>query len=392
MQYFKEQMVNNYEIIIYEEIPFVEVFGEKFNYLDLYNLIGKDKYMTTFILKDNSKASRQFGESVTGCIFYSKNELINIKDNDGSISNKEPDKIKIESPFYEMGQINREELKYGGILVSDIESISFTPYKRKEEYHDSGEKIVPNVIYIPYEDNNMIDVDILYQNYIASKLNSGTELIQYEKEKLLGITLGINNGRIDSRILTHLGFDLESVKSCNNIWYFVYKTKERRKILNEEEKTKLNDLIFIRQSENIIRLFNEIKRSGINFNKLTEFIPIIKTILSSLNDFEPNILLYGKKQIYWDSNSYLHIVLRHIEQLQIGNFKNKSSFPYKFDDLKLLVEKVLGRIEDEIERHFKEHPEWDFKRVGAMSVLFNNDYYCVEIDKQGRLITMYVNN
>ena len=64
--------------------------------------------------------------------------------------------------------------------------------------------------------------------------------------------------------------------------------------------------------------------------------------MSSMSKFEPGILLYGGKQIFWDIDSYLHIVLRHVKQLQIGHFKNKSSFPYKFEDLGNLIEKVLG--------------------------------------------------
>jgi tRNA U54 and U55 pseudouridine synthase Pus10 len=61
-------------------------------------------------------------------------------------------------------------------------------------------------------------------------------------------------------------------------------------------------------------------------------------------------------QIFWDIDSYLNIVMRHVKQLQIGRFKNKSPFPYKFEDLQNLIEKVLGKIEDEIKRHFDEKP------------------------------------
>lgn len=55
-----------------------------------------------------------------------------------------------------------------------------------------------------------------------------------------------------------------------------------------------------------------------------------------------------------------------------------------------LIEKVLGTIEGEIKRHFEEKPGKAFKRVGKMSVLFNRDYYCLQIDDEGRLVTLYV--
>ena len=113
--------------------------------------------------------------------------------------------------------------------------------------------------------------------------------------------------------------------------------------------------------------------------------------MSSLSEFEPSILLYGKRQIFWDVASYLHIVLRHVRQLQIGHFKHKTPFPYKCEDVQNLIEKVLGTIEGEIKRHFEEKLGRDFKKVGRMSVLFNGDYYCLQIDKDGRLVTLYVN-
>ena len=369
---------------------FVEVWGASFCCEDLYEIVGKDQFMSTFGFKMGTDASSKFGQSVTGVIFYDKDELELFKRRNEEEIELGDRRVKIDSPMPELTIAQREDLKYGGLLVEDIEYVSFIPYKRTEERHESGEKKVPNIIYIPYKDDPKVDYDILYQNYIASKINSKTELIPYEKEKFIGITLGINEGHIDSRLLKHLGFDVEKVQACANIWYHLYKTKERRKRISEKEKSKLADLEFIRGSENIIRLFNEIKNSGVNSEKLSKSRPVFETIISSMSKFEPSILLYGKKQIFWDIDSYLHIAMRHVKQLQIGRFKNKSPFPYKFEDLQNLIEKVLGKIEDEIKRHFDEKPGKEFKRVGKMSVLFNGDYYCLQIDNEGRLVTLYV--
>lgn len=385
-------MQNQYKINYLSHIPLVEVWGAQFTYSDLYELIGKNGYMTTFIFKQNSEAWQEYGQNVTKLIFYSKDETNAKRNIDASTCNNVKEKIKIDSVMPDLNNDKQEELKYGGILVSDIKYISYISYKIEPEFHNSGEKIVPNVIYVPYEGDQNVDYDILYQNYIAMKLNSGTELIQYEKEKFIGIILRINNNRIDSRLLRYLGFDLETIRSCDNIWYHLYKAKERRSTITEEEKNKLADLTFIRKANIIIKMLKEIKRSGINSEELAESSTIFETIIPSLFNFEPAILLYGKKQIYWDIDSYLHIIFRHIKDLQIGYFKNKSSFPYKFEDLRMLIEKVLGKVKDEIKKHFEEKSGKDFKRVGKMSVFFNDDYYSIQIDKQGRLVNIYINN
>ena len=346
--------------------------------------------MSTFTFKPGTEASIKFGQTVTGIIFYDKDELAVFRRFNEEGPGLEYGRVKIDSPTRELTISQREDLKYGGVLAADIEYISFIPYKETVEHHESGEKKVPNIIYIPYKAEPKVDYDILYQNYIASKINSKTGLIQYEAEKFIGITLGINDGHIDSRLLEHLDYDLETVQTCTNIWYHFYKAKERRNIISDEERSKLKDLEINRKLENITKLFKEIGKSGVNSEELSKMLTTFETIKSAISNFEPSILLHGKTQIFWDIDSYLHIVLRHVKQLQLGHFKTKSPFPYKFEDLQILIEKVIGRVEDEIKRHFDEKPAKEFKRVGKMSVLFNGDYYCVQIDGNGRLANLYI--
>jgi len=385
-------MKNKYEIKEYclGEIRSIEVWGDSFCHEDLYELIGKNRFMSTFVFRPGTEARSKYGESVTGVIFYAKDEVDVLKGLNQEPAVAPEGFLKIHSPMPALTQAQREELKYGGIPVTDIHYISFLPYTRDEGRYESGQKVVPNIIEIPYEDDGRVDYDNLYQHYVASKINSKTELIPHEKEKLIGITLGINDGHIDSRLLNHLGFELEEVRNNLNIWYHRYKTRERRGIISEEEKTKLSDLEFIRWSGTMIKFLGEVKKSGVSSKELLKNKPAIKTILSSLSRFEQNILLHGKKQVYWDIDSYLHITMRHVKQLQLGHFKDRTPFPYSFEDLEALIDQVLGTIEDEIKRHFREKPGKNFLRLGKMSVFFNGDYYCLQIDKGGRLVTLYV--
>jgi hypothetical protein len=232
-------MKNKYQIrqSVFAGTPFVEVWGATFSCEDLYEIVGRDQFMSTFVFKAGTDASSKFGQSVTGVTFYDKGELEVFERFNKEGTELGDRRVKIDSPMPELTIAQREDLKYGGLLVADVEYISFISYRRAAERHKSGEKKVPNIIYIPYKDDPKVDYDILYQNYIVSKINSRTELIPYEKEKFIGITLGINDGHIDSRLLKYLGFDVEKVQDCTNIWYHIYKTKERRKRISEEEKS-----------------------------------------------------------------------------------------------------------------------------------------------------------
>ena len=383
-------MKNRYTINDYTElgIPSIEVLGEHFYYQDLYELVGRNQFMTTFNLREGSSSQKTYGKNVLGVVYYSfkqTQELAHAFSNGAEIDSAE---IRIESPDIKLSQVHRHDLKYKGIKITDIESISFFPYKNEIQRFETGEKKVPNIIEIEV-DCSGIDPDLLFQSYVASKINSGVELILYEKEKFIGITLGINNGHIDSRILDHLGFNIESVKENFNIWYHLYKAKERRGTLSNKEEASFSEIKSILNMDKLLKLLNEIKKSGVYSEQTAEFADVFKNIVSQLTSFEPSILLHSKKQIYWDIDTYLHIVLRHVKDYQVGNFREKTPFSYKTEDLKTLLEKVIQRVEHEIQIHFFENPSCEFNRHGDWAVEFNGDHYNLRIDTSGRLVQFH---
>ena len=111
----------------------------------------------------------------------------------------------------------------------------------------------------------------------------------------------------------------------------------------------------------------------------------IKIIIESVKKFSPSILMHGKNQVYWDVDSYIHITVRHLKDYQLGNYQNKTPLPYKADDLELLIEEVLCRVEDEIRQYLLKKPTDNFTRHGKMAIYFNGDYYHLRINKEGRL-------
>ncbi|MDD2915323.1 MAG: hypothetical protein PHP70_08400 [Gallionella sp.] len=66
-------MKNKYTINDYTElgIPSIEVHGECFHYRDLYELVGRNQFMTTFNLKEGSSSQSQYGREVLGVAYYS---------------------------------------------------------------------------------------------------------------------------------------------------------------------------------------------------------------------------------------------------------------------------------------------------------------------------------
>lgn len=238
-----EIMKNDYRLIDYTNLglPSIEVYGDSFHYQDLYELVGKNEFMTTFNLRKGSLSFNEFGSSVLGVIYYDRRSLDELEE--ANISGREVnvDKIRVDSPNIKITEQLKGDLKYSGINVDDIESISFLLYKRDTETYETGEKKVPDVIEIEF-DSRGVDVDVLNQNYLVSKHNSGTALIQYEKEELIGITLAFNKGRIDSRILKEFCFTEDDLNTNLNIWMSLYKVKERRNQLTDIDKENYDEI------------------------------------------------------------------------------------------------------------------------------------------------------
>lgn len=383
-------MKNTYRILDYQDLglPSIEVYGDQFHYQDLYEFVGKNQYMTTFQLRENSESSKEFGSSVLGIIYYDRKTIDDLERSMAIGHEVSKSKIRIDCLSRDITKKEKGDLKYSGINVTDIEGISFLPYKIETEKYDTGEKKVPGIIEIEVDCGGM-DVDILNQNYLVSKNNSGTSLVQYEKEQLIGITLAFNNGNIDSRILEHFGFNENDLQNNLNIWMSLYKVKDRRNQLTEIDRKNYIEIKSIQSLEKITKVSKELIDAGLSNSINGTKKEVLKTIFKSVEDFSPEILMHGKNQVYWDLDSYIHIALRHLKDYQIGSHQKKTSFPYRADDLKYLIEKVLHRIEVEIDQYLLEKPTNDFSRHGKMAIYYNGDHYHLRINREGKLIQFH---
>ena len=379
-------MRNSYSITDYRDLglPNIEVTGLQFHYQDLYEMVGQNQFMTTFELRKGSASHGEYGDSVLGVIFYDRKGLDSLERSFQTGVEIAKQRIRIDSPCRELSEEKKGDLKYRGISVDDIEAISFLPYVRESEKYETGEKKVPDIIEIEVDCSD-IDTDILNQNYLVSKHNSGTKLIQYEREQLIGITLAFNNGRVDSRLLAEFGFTEDDLKTNLNIWMSLYRVKERRNQLTEVDKKNYSEVKGILSLERFNKIVKELVSTGISASLKDSDSSILKNIFSAVEDFSPSILMHRKQQVYWDVDSYIHIALRHLKVYQLGHFKIKTPFPYKAEDLKSLIEKILQKIDTEIEDYLGSNPAGDFTRHGKMGVEYNRDHFHLRINKDGRL-------
>lgn len=383
-------MRNAYKIIDYRKLnlPIIEVYGDRFHYQDLYVLVGKDQFITTFYLKKKSLSYKNYGDYVLGVIYYDAKSINALEASFSTGNEVATTRIRVDCPSRNISMNEKGDLKYRGVNVEDIECISFFSYKRETEVYDTGEKKVPDIVKVKVDFSGM-DVDILNQYYLVSKNNSGTKLVQYEKEQLIGITLALNNRKIDSRILNYMGFKEDDLNNNLNIWMSLYKVLERRNQLTEFDKLNYTEIKNILTLERMSMSVKELGNAGLSKSMKDTDIEVLKKIFKAVDNFSPSILMHGKNQVYWDLSSYIHITFRHLKDYQLGGYRNKTPFPYKADDLKSLIEKVLNRVKGEIEQYLSNETTNDFTRNGKMAIFYNGDHYHLRIDQTGKLIQFH---
>jgi len=371
------------------DVPFFEVRGAEFCAEDLFELVGKNEYTCTFRFRAGSDAHNVFGGSITGSIVYSPKERAALLSEQSSAETGGCKHVRIQCVRPELPQELLDELRYKGSLIADIEQVQFLPYSPPQEANPDGTKKVPGIIHIDLPENALeADIDLLFQSYVVMKHNDEVELIPYEKERLIATILEMRGGRIDSRILSTLEFTPSEASESAEICFHRLTMRKRRGALTEADQERLNDLSAIRWLTRAKLLMEEIQRSGVV--AVNADAGAIATISKSMTDFESHVFLTRKKQVYWDWAGYLHIAMRHVRELQVGSFTAKTPFPYKADDLELLVGQVLRQVEGEIDRHFEgPPPRKEFRRQGAMAVYFNGDYFHLRIDQNGRLIQFH---
>jgi hypothetical protein len=365
-------------------LPGVEVAGDTFNAKDIYDFIGREQYSSTFVFKADSAAFREYGQSITGFACYDAKTKALLENNQNPSAHESIRQLKIDVIVGKLSAAQKHELRYKGIPILEIDSISFLTYKQKVEFHPTGEKRIPNIVEIK-ADFSDVNHDALLINYLTSKQNNGVELIEFEREQLVGLLLAKDDFNIDTRILNVLGFSVEQAKINHAIWYHAYKSLERRGRMTPERVEAFNEMKLLESLTRLNALVSEAKISGASELAEINENEQLKKICEQAIKFSPSILMHGKQQVYWDLKSYLHITLRHGKDFQLGRFKEKTPFIYKASEIESLLEKVLWCVEEDLRAYLLEKPKNAFKRNGSMAIEFNGDYYNISIEPSGRV-------
>ena len=125
-------MINQYRItsLLDFGLPGIEVAGEAFHAKDIYEFVGKEQYSTTFTFKIGSDAFVEYGPNVTGYACYDPKTKALLESDCNVAGLQDINRLTIDVALDGLSVTQKHQLKYIGVPITDVESISYLRYKQ----------------------------------------------------------------------------------------------------------------------------------------------------------------------------------------------------------------------------------------------------------------------
>lgn len=155
-----------------------------------------------------------------------------------------------------------------------------------------------------------------------------------------------------------------------------------------------SELMLKRLESRRLVLDKHLKSSGSSWKKLLRENPeqadFLKLYVNCFRDKTLSVM--GSPPIYLDLDGMLHVYMRHVEEFQVNqHFEHKDNFQWNFDDVMMVMEKIVRKHESEIQKALNDNPGQRYSRYGGQSIYFEGDYYTFHIEADGRVSTFHKN-
>lgn len=393
---FLTTQIKNYETELARfktsiEKQLVERF--QFSKEELYAMYGQyeNKYISIEFHKFSESATK-YGRNVAGVIVYQKSEREELEK---ALSEETVPRtngmVKLDCNKNEKLTDNQKaELLENGFKSGDIYEVLASNLPVTKSYNQSGKKEIPNTIDIKIDPTDT-DINRTYLYLFSQRINNGGQLIKEEWAKFCGIGINFEPSSVASELIKKLAFD-EDGNLRPIVRFYELEAKFYSKDITKEELIEFNTFLKQRRTFRTEEIKKEIKRStNKTLEKFKEEYPeIYSEIQKSIVQFDTETLYYHQtvKPIYWNYESFLHIYLRHCDELEIeGYFENKTKFQYTQKDIRRILKIAIENLKDKINERLSLDKE--FRIWGDKALYFNGNHYSIHILKDGRVAAFH---
>lgn len=359
-----------------------------FTQADLYSLCGKEDAVVTVTFKAESESAREYGREIAVSLSYTRDERKSLENDIESLNNVEYVKAKELMIDYDKEKAN--QLLSKGFRPNDVTAIVVAPTLHPENTFSSKEQRNIQKLEIPFEgEGGGRDIGWMYgglKRFIAY----GIALTPDEHAEYLTYKLILEKDALTDEEKSEIFNDEGAIENNEVCWCLLNWKKEANK-LSETDKKNLA-ILFKERLNYRLGKFDDVLQGIGGLSKYVEQYPEqAKLIVDKVLHFrQRRYNIQGKHLLYLDIDGFIHIYLRHVEELTInGLFAERTKFQLKEDDVLFVIGHVMESLNDEYQNFKEAHPDWKFRKYKDDAYYFNGDYYRIEVDEQGRLITFF---
>lgn len=357
---------------------------------ELYKKYGQyDNNSVELELKEDSESYRKYGELLHGTLKYSCEERAMLQ----AAIEMNPMPKTYGNVKFELSSLNPNlddqliiELDRDGLPISDIEAIVSVPINLKNAFVETGQKQITNVLKIETDISAEDELNFMYGIY-EKLIEHGRKLQLWEAVELIALIKYKQPETLTGQLKElSINPQLQAI-----IRYKFLQFKKQVEGLTEQENNEYLSLQLARGRKRFYLLEKELQRSGVKFRNLPDKL---KGIYSNfLMFFECQHIRIYPPIVWIDFERAMHIVVRHMQGMQAkGKFESKTPIRYDYKDLINLIRIVVNKVEDQIELEFRTKPDKTFIRKNARAIEYNGNYYRLEIEANGRLLTFHPYN
>lgn len=361
---------------------------EGFTQEDIYTLCGRDDAVATITLNPESEGYSTFGEDVTVSFVYTPKERKALEEDSSSMNGVPCVKARALLPDY--NEAKAEVLQTTGVNPHDIIQMLVYHGTKPQNTFYSQEKRSPNVLEIPFEaEGGGRDIGWMYGALVSFR-EKGIAITPDEYSEYLAYKLVLDKDGMTEEERNQV-FDKEGLINNNDVAWEFLNWKKEAGMLTDKDRHNLAHLKIVRIKERLGKLDEQLKGIG-GLKRFSEKYPdnaelIVKKVLG-YRQHRYNAV--GRHLLYLDLEGFIHIYLRHVEELSTSGFyTERTKFQLEEKDVEIAIDQVMHALNDEYQAFRENNPDRQFRKYGDQAYYYNGDYYELRIEPDGRLIQFY---
>ena len=360
-----------------------------FKQSDIYEIAGKNDNVTNLLLRKNSESSQLYGENLTVCFEYTLKERQTLENDKNSLNDELY--VKAKDLLCELGTDERNMLATKGILLEDIVEMVVSPNINEHNTFACKDKRDIKTLKVEMSaSNNGGDIVWMY-GFFKKMMDDDVALTPEEIADYLAYKMIIDKDNLTEEEIYRI-FDEEGAIKDNDVALAYLLWKEQANLLKDKDVGNLNVLKKMQFHERFLKTEKELENMGLSWKKLAQYsvdkASLLYKKVAGFHEIRYNIT--GRHLLYCNFDSFLHVYLRHVEDLKVPNqFVNRDKFQLHEEDVMTVMGHVMIALNDEYQKYKDEHPNGRFYRAGKMAYYYNGDYYNVYVNSDGSISTFY---